>query len=379
MKKIANILLSFLLLLGVLLAVPISVSAASMETRDGLEISICTNEDVYSVDDYIQVDIMIKNTNSFDVTGVSLDTILPEKLELKNGEIKLTDINIKAGATYTTNIVAKHIGITNEEMPTSSGSNVVSGIPGTGDTFNVFLWVSIIVVSTVVMSTIIIFMVRRKKVIKVLGLFLLLAVFGIMNSAVIIHAEEPNVVSVTVEKLVEANNEKFIIKAIAKYSMSKTLTEVDEYYLENSEKIVSIDVVKEDNALSEKEVCTLMEERGFNQYPIVFEYDLEGNYVGEKNVRKDSDIKHPMYQTFYVTNNGDIWSVFVIGKKIIANPAYYNVSTDEEKQILIAEEGTLTSYDDESNQFYVTVPKSNIVELNKITKINAMTIDKIKF
>ena len=216
MKKIANILLSFLLLLGVLLAVPISVSAASMETRDGLEISICTNKDVYSVDDYIQVDIMIKNTNSFDVTGVSLDTILPEKLELKNGEIKLTDINIKAGATYTTNIVAKHIGITNEEMPTSSGSNVVSGIPGTGDTFNVFLWVSIIVVSTVVMSTIIIFMVRRKKVIKVLGLFLLLAVFGIMNSAVIIHAEEPNVVSVTVEKLVEANNEKFIVKAIAK-------------------------------------------------------------------------------------------------------------------------------------------------------------------
>ena len=66
-------------------------------------------------------------------------------------------------------------------------------------------------------------------------------------------------------------------------------------------------------------------------------------------------------------------------EKIIANPAYYNVTTDEEKQILIAEEGTLTSYDDESNQFYVTVPKSNIVELNKITKINAMTIDKIKF
>ena len=154
---------------------------------------------------------------------------------------------------------------------------------------------------------------------------------------------------------------------------------MEKYYQDNSEKIVSVDVVGANNVLTEEEVCLLMEERGFTQYPVTYEYNLEGNYIKEESVSKDSNAKHPMYQTLYLTSDGNVWSIFVIGKTIVANPAFYNAQLDEELQVLIAEDCTLTSYDDTSNLFYITVPKDSVIDLMEIEKINSETIEKITF
>ena len=53
------------------------------------------------------------------------------------------------------------------------------------------------------------------------------------------------------------------------------------------------------------------------------------------------------------------------------------MQSDEESQILIAESRTLTSYDDESNLFYITIPKDTVVKVIEIEKISAETIEKI--
>lgn len=374
MRKIVSLFLTISLVICVLLVLPLNASAVSTETKDGLEVSIFTDKDEYSSDEEIKISIKIKNNNSFRIDDISLETLLPEELALKDGELKINDISIVNGETYIANVVAKLSG---SSIP---GNNFNEDNPDTGDITNIVLWIVLLATATIAMGVTIIHKVKHKKI-KMFSLFLCLFMLFAVYPTVEVHAVGQNNNSMSVEKTINVNKANMVIEAIVKHNMdeNKPITEAEKYYRDNSEKIVSIEAVGENNVLSEKEVYLLLEERGFNQHPITYEYDLDGNYVREANVSKNSNIKHPMYQTLYVTDDGNMWSIFVVGKTIVANPAFYNAESDGETQVLIAEAGILTSYDDESNQFYVTIPKISVVELMEVEKISVETIEKLTF
>ncbi|MGN0451334.1 MAG: hypothetical protein ACI4FN_04360, partial [Acutalibacteraceae bacterium] len=107
MKKIASLLLTLSLVFCVLLALPLNASAASTETQDGLEVTITTDKTEYTADEDIQVSVNIKNNNSYKVEDVSIETLLPEGLVLKTGNLSATDIDIEAGASYSAAVVAQ--------------------------------------------------------------------------------------------------------------------------------------------------------------------------------------------------------------------------------------------------------------------------------
>ena len=72
----------------------------------------------------------------------------------------------------------------------------------------------------------------------------------------------------------------------------------------------------------------------------------------------------------------DIWTIFVINGVVIANPASFNLESELEAQLLFSETKELTSYDDETNKFYVTIPKETAAIVKTVEKIDAETLDK---
>ena len=107
MKRIASLLMTLSLMFCLCVTPSLDASAASSETKGGLEVTITTDKDSYSANEDIKVSVKIKNTNSFKVEDVSVEALLPEGLKLKDGKLSASDVDIDAGADYTVSVVAQ--------------------------------------------------------------------------------------------------------------------------------------------------------------------------------------------------------------------------------------------------------------------------------
>ena len=122
-----------------------------------------------------------------------------------------------------------------------------------------------------------------------------------------------------------------------------------------------------------------MAERGFNEYPLTYDFNMDGTYADEAEASADSDEKHPMYQTYFISENGAIWSIFIVGRSVFANPASYNLESDIDAQVLVSETETLTSYTEMGNRFYTTVPKESAIKLKVVDQITSQKLNDLEF
>ena len=153
--------------------------------------------------------------------------------------------------------------------------------------------------------------------------------------------------------------------------------DAESYYQNNSE------IISEINANDSKDVCTEAEafkyfsERGFTQYSITTQYSMEGIYSDTVDISDTSSEKHPSYQTYYTTQNGDIWTIFIINGNIMANPVSYNIQSELGVQVIISESDTVTSYDSADNKFYETIPKESALIVITVEKINSDALEEL--
>ncbi len=195
MKRIAGMLITVLLVLCMVFALPLNASAASSAAQDGLEVAIATDKDVYSKEEDIQVTVTIKNTNDYIMTDISVETLIPEGLEIKAGTAQLAALDLAAGATETVSLTAKlktpiggdstggttggstggTTGGSTGGSSTATGGNA-SGkeLPTTGDKSNIFLWILIFGVSTCG----IVFIANHKKATKIISLCVCVAIIA---------------------------------------------------------------------------------------------------------------------------------------------------------------------------------------------------------
>ncbi len=160
-------------------------------------------------------------------------------------------------------------------------------------------------------------------------------------------------------------------------SHTVTAPDAEKYYSDNSEIISEIDVVDSTNVYTEKETCSIFEKRNFVEYTITTEYSMEGVYSSAIDISSDSDKKHPIYQTYYYSENEELWTIYLINGKIMANPVSYNIQSDLNVQVIISEDNTVTSYDSTTNKFYETIPSQSALIVITVDKINAETLDKL--
>ena len=159
--------------------------------------------------------------------------------------------------------------------------------------------------------------------------------------------------------------------------MPEDPTEADEYYWSNSIVIDVINVSESSEVLTEAEAVALLRAKGFTDYPVVYYYSMDGEFCGETEASPNSSDYHPMYQTYYLSDSGDGWSIFIENGKVFANPVSFNLESDLSAQVLFSESNTLTSYDSESDKFYVTIPYASTVILKMVETTDAETLDKL--
>lgn len=153
--------------------------------------------------------------------------------------------------------------------------------------------------------------------------------------------------------------------------------DADAYFAEASQVVAVIKANESTDVLTESEAVASLEERGFWDMPITSEYNIEGVYHDEEEISADSDAKHPMYNTYYVSRNDEVWVISVIDGNVMAVPVSYNLQSMRGVQLVIAESETVTSYDSVTNQFYKNIPNEAILLVKVVDRIDAETLNAL--
>ena len=185
----------------------------------------------------------------------------------------------------------------------------------------------------------------------------------------------------SVEEMKEWLDVKKIISKItgSKEDEEYTVEMVDakEYFSNNGEIISEISVSDAENVDTEAETYDYLEKRGFTEYSVTAEYSIDGDYVGETAIEEDSQEKHPVYNTFYYSSSGEVWTITSINGQITANPVSYNFQSESDAPVLISDSETIVSYDNATNKFYETIPSESALKLIVVDQIDAATLDNL--
>jgi len=127
--------------------------------------------------------------------------------------------------------------------------------------------------------------------------------------------------------------------------------------------------------MTEEDVNVFLEERGFIDCAITYDYSVAGEFTTDTEISEDSQIKHPMYQMLYLSAAREAWAVYVINGEIFANPLSFNLDSDLDAQLLVTESEIFTSYDNTANKFYITIPYDSEISSVIADEINAETLD----
>lgn len=155
--------------------------------------------------------------------------------------------------------------------------------------------------------------------------------------------------------------------------------DADDYFEKNTEIVNKTIVSKSKIVYKEKDIFEELTQRGFVDYPITSDYSMNGEYTGIIEVSDSSTDRHPMYQTSYITENGDMWSIIVVNDRIMASPISYNEQSDSSVPMIISEQETIESYDSNTKKFYETIPKESVVYVKRVDRIDSQTLDKLFF
>lgn len=150
--------------------------------------------------------------------------------------------------------------------------------------------------------------------------------------------------------------------------------DADAYYNGISSVISKTDAFTSTAVRTESQVYNDFFQRGFEE-DITTEYLMNGDLDEKRTISRYSSLTHPVYQTYYTTQNNDLWLIVEINGTVMATPVTYNLSLDSGMSLMLCETDTMTTYDSTSNQFYVIKPNSDEITLKTVGKINAETLE----
>lgn len=106
MKKAKKLLTALFGVVMLVSCMTTSVFAAETGTQDGLKAVIQTDKESYAANEDIQITVTVTNTNTFEVKNVSIESLLPDALTLKDGDLKSKTVDLTPGETLSISCVA---------------------------------------------------------------------------------------------------------------------------------------------------------------------------------------------------------------------------------------------------------------------------------
>ena len=153
--------------------------------------------------------------------------------------------------------------------------------------------------------------------------------------------------------------------------------DAESYFAENSSIISSVEVNSSNKAKTEADANDLLTSLGFSEYEITTEYSMDGTYYSAVVIDEASDEKHPMYQTYYISTKGEVWTVTLIGDVIMAYPVSYNAQAENGVAVMFSETESIMSYDNVTNKFFETIPNESALIVKVVETINSETLDNL--
>lgn len=138
MKKSLKCLSVILVMLITLFSFSMTAMAQSTE-QDGLQVSLTTNKQNYSLNEDIEIMVSVTNTNDFTVEDVAIEALLPDNFELKDSkqETATKVIDLNAGENVTLKLTALVKGEEQTTEPTTNPAEPTKPIePSTESTTN---------------------------------------------------------------------------------------------------------------------------------------------------------------------------------------------------------------------------------------------------
>lgn len=155
-------------------------------------------------------------------------------------------------------------------------------------------------------------------------------------------------------------------------------TDAEKYYKENSQKLISVTPAeKSKKVYSEKQVTKELSSRGFGKTDITYDYGINGIMNDKTEANKTSDTTHPQYTVTYTAKNGDYWNISICENSITAYPVTYNLKKNGGAELIIAESGSITAYDSQTNSFYDVIPKQSVLLVKQIPSITAEALERL--
>lgn len=153
--------------------------------------------------------------------------------------------------------------------------------------------------------------------------------------------------------------------------------DAEKYYKDNSEVLSVEDAIQSKNVQTESEVVEEMAERGFTQYAISSNYSMDGSYSDAVKIGDDGMEKHPMYVTYYYTETGNLWTIYMINGSTMAYPVFLNLQSELGVQVILSESNSVMSYDGTTNKFYETIPNESELLVVQVNTINAEMLEEL--
>lgn len=155
------------------------------------------------------------------------------------------------------------------------------------------------------------------------------------------------------------------------------LTQILAYYSDLGKVVNSVSIRDAEDVPAEQKLCLDLSARGFSQQPVTYTHSADGTYLGETEIGAPSLDKHPNYETYYTTESGEVWLVFVINDVIMANPLSYNLGEEAQMFVILSEKDTIASYDSESNYFFELLPHAQTAKVITVDRIDAQTLENM--
>ena len=159
--------------------------------------------------------------------------------------------------------------------------------------------------------------------------------------------------------------------------MPEDPSEKEAYYWNNAEIIDVLDADESEDVFTEADVITMLRNRGFSDFPIEYAFDIDGSYVSATEAANTSSTTHPVYYTYYISEDESLWAIYVINETIMAYPVSHVIETNAPVDILISETEAIASYDESANRFYINIPYSSVAIVKTVERIDAETLEQL--
>lgn len=152
--------------------------------------------------------------------------------------------------------------------------------------------------------------------------------------------------------------------------------DAEAYYSESGTILNVIDVMNSAAIHTEAEAFTSFVARGFSQNPVTSDFTIEGEVQSEYVISEQSKEKHPLYTSYFISDEGIFWTILDMNGRFFAYPVSYSLASTDNIQIIVSESNSLISFDGVGNRYYETIPNTDVIKIIQVNHIDAETMNQ---